>query len=121
MFGNLIRAFKGGGMGGKAIYVLSKTYNLTVSHPEHLDMMKRISQKFGEVYNEHEMAVQFLAQFSNTIETNHPRAQREIEKYIRMSKGAYNRGLVTSDIAMEELFKVARNRFGINPDDIEAA
>jgi hypothetical protein len=120
MFSNLIRAFKGGSMGAKAIHVLSKTYSLTVSHPEHLDMMKRISQNFGEVYNEHEMAVQFLAQFSNTIKTDHPQAQREIEKYIRMSKGAYKRGLVESEIVMEELFKVARDRFGINPDDIEA-
>lgn len=120
MLGKLIRGFKGGGMGAKAIHVLGKTYGLVVSHPQHIDMMERVSQVFGEVYNEHEMAVQFLAEFSNTIKTDHPQAKREIEKYIRMSKGAYKRGLVESDVAMEELFKVARERFDINPDDIEA-
>jgi uncharacterized protein YlxP (DUF503 family) len=120
MLGKIIRAFKGGGMGGKAIHVLSKTYRLTVSRPNELDMMKRISQSFGEVYNEHEMAVQFLAQFSSTIQIDHPKAEREIKKYIRMSKGARKRGLVASDIPLEELFKVARERFGIEPDDIEA-
>ena len=120
MFGKLIRAFVSGGMGAKAIHVLSKTYSLQVSHPEHLNMMKRITENFGETLNEHEMAVQFLAEFSKTIKTDHPQAKAEIEKYIRMSKGAYNRGLATMERPQQELFKVARERFGIEPDDIPA-
>ncbi|MGZ8227597.1 MAG: hypothetical protein ACXWT3_13320 [Methylococcaceae bacterium] len=121
MFGKLIRGLTASGNGAKAIHVLSKTYSLTISHPDQLNMMKRIYMNFGELYNEHEMAVQFLAEFSNMIKIDHPKAKREIEKYIRMSKGAYNRGLVESDVVMEELFEVARERFNINPDDIEAA
>lgn len=121
MFGNLIQAFKGGGMGGKATHVLRKTYNLSISHPDHLEIMKNISQNFSQSYDEHEMAVQFLAQFSKTIKKDHPQAKREIEKYIRMSKGAYNRGLLKSDIGMKELFNVAKERFNIDSNDIDAA
>lgn len=108
-------------MGVKALHVLSKTYSLEVSHPEHLTMMQRIAQNFSESLNEHEMAVQFLAQFARTIKTDHPQAHREIEKYIRMSKGAYNRGLARAEGPKEELFHVARARFGIEPDEIAAA
>jgi len=120
MFGKLFRAFAAGGTGAKAIYVLSKTYILEVSHPEHLSMMNGIARIFGETLNEHEMAVQFLAEFSNTIKADHPRARAEIEKYIRMSKGAYNRGLARTGGPQQELFKVARERFGVEPNDIAA-
>lgn len=119
MFGNLVRSFKGGGMGAKAIQVLAKTYGLALSHPAHMDMIKRISLNYGEVYNEHEMAVHFLSEFSNTIKTDHPQAQSEIKKYIKLSKGALNRGLIT-EVPLEELCKVAKSRFGINPDEIKA-
>ena len=118
MFGKMFRAFAAGGTGAKAIQVLVKTYSLEVSHPDQLSMMNRIAQNFGESFNEHEMAVQFLAEFSSTIKTDHPRARTEVEKYIRMSKGAYSRGLAVSKIPQEKLFKVARERFGINPSDI---
>jgi hypothetical protein len=121
MFGKLIRSFTGGANGAKAIHVLSKTYSLEVSHPQQLDMMRRIAASYGELYNEHEMAVYFLAQFAKTIQLDHPLARREMEKYIRMSKGAYNRGLVQSDVVIEELFKIAKERFNIDPDTIEAA
>lgn len=120
MFGRLIRAFAAGGTGAKAIHVLSKTYSLEVSHPQQLDMMNRIARNFGETLNEHEMAVQFLAQFSSTIKTDHPQARREIEKYIRMSKGAYSRGLARTEGPQQELFRVARERFGVEPNEIAA-
>lgn len=120
MLGRILRALKGGGNGAKAIHVLRKTYSLSVTHPQHIDMMKRISNNFGEVYNEHEMAVQFLAQFIETIKTDHPQAHREVIKYIRMAKGAQNRGLVESEVVMEELFKVAKIRFGIDAESINA-
>jgi len=121
MFGRLFRSFAAAGTGAKAIHVLRKTYSLDVSQSQHLSMMKRISENFGEFYNEHEMAVQFLAQFIDTIQIEHPQARREVEKYIRMSKGSYNRGLATHDHPQQELFRVARERFGIDPDAIAAA
>ena len=120
MFGKMFRAFAAGGTGAKAIQVLVKTYSLEVSHPDQLSMMNRIAQNFGESLNEHEMAVQFLAEFAGTIKTDHPRARSEVEKYIRMSKGAYNRGLASMDGPQERLFKVARERIGIEPNDIVA-
>jgi hypothetical protein len=118
VFGRLFRAAAAGGTGAKAIHVLSKTYSLEVSHPQHLSMMKRIAENFGEFFNEHEMAVQFLAQFANTVQTDHPQARREIEKYIRMSKGAYSRGLASDPQPQQELFRVAQERFGIDPSTI---
>lgn len=121
MFGRIFRAIAGGSTGAKAIHVLSKTYSLEVSHPQHLEMMNRIAQNFGDFFNEHEMAVQFLAQFSNTIKTDHPQATREVEKFIRMSKGAYSRGLASAEGPQQDLFQVARDRFGIEPNDIPAA
>jgi hypothetical protein len=120
MFGKMFRSFAAGGTGAKAIHVLGKTYNLEVSHPEHLAMMRQIAQYRGESLNEHEMAVAFLVRFAYTIKPDHPQARREIEKYIRMSKGAYNRGLVKFDGDMQQLFKAARERFGVEPDNIEA-
>lgn len=118
MFGKIFRAFSAGRAGAQAIKILAKTYGLEVSHPDQLSMMNRIAQNFSESFNEHEMAVQFLAEFSKTIQIDHPRARSEVEKYIRMSKGVYSRGLAVSEIPQEKLFKVARERFGIDPSDI---
>lgn len=120
MLRTLIRSFRTGALEAKTIQVLQRTYNLTVNHPTHRKMIKRISQGFSESYNEHEMAVQFLAEFSEIIQIDHLQAKREVEKYVRFSKSAYNRGLIKSDRVMEQLFKVAKMRFNINPDDIEA-
>jgi len=120
MFGDLFRSFAAGKTGAKAIRVLGKTYNLEISHPTHLAMMQEISRRF-ELYNEHEMAVQFLAEFSATIKADYPHARFEIEKYIRMSKGVYKRDLAWVHAPQEELFRVARERFGIEPNAIPAA
>jgi hypothetical protein len=120
MFGKIIRSLKAGGNGAKAIRVLSRTYHLQVSHPEHIKMIQRITSDYGELLNEHEMAIEFLAQFATTIKIDHPKAQSEVKKYIRMAKGAQKRGLVESSIVMERLFNVANERFGIIPESIEA-
>lgn len=121
MFGKIIRSFRVGKRGADAIHVLMKTYSLEVSHQEHLDMMHQIALDFGDLMNEHDLAIMFLARFSSTIKTDHPQAEREIKKYIRMSKGSYNRGLARSSVALEQLFDVIRNRFNIDPDQVEAA
>lgn len=118
MFGNLFKSFAAGKNGVKIIHVLTKTYSLTVTHPQQLEMIDRIAINFSESLNEHEMAVHFLAEFSKTIKTDHPQAIREIEKYIRMSKGAYSRGLAQVRRPQEALFLVARERFGVDPDSV---
>ena len=120
MLGDLFRSFAAGKKGAKAIRVLAKTYSLEISHPQHLTMMQHISKRF-ELYNEHEMAVQFLAEFSQKIKSDHPQAKSEIEKYIRMSKRTYNRELAWVHAPQDELFRVARERFGIEPNDVQAA
>ena len=121
MIGNLFRSFAAGKVGAKAIHVLAKTYSLEVSHPQQLERMRQLSQYRGDSLNEHEMAVAFLVYFVYTIKPDHPQARREIEKYIRMSKGAYNRGLVKYNGDMLQLFQAARERFGVEPDEIDAA
>lgn len=119
MFKNFFQSMATGKNAVKTVHVLTKTYSLVVSHPHELEMVDRISKKFSASLNEHEMAVQFLAEFSKTIKPDHPKAIREIEKYIRMSKGAYSRGLARVTNPQEALFQVARERFGVNPDLIE--
>jgi len=121
MLGNLIRAFKGGASGGKAITVLNKTYSLSISHPDHMQLMKRISSSFGELYNEHEMAVHFLSEFVKLIKQDHPQAKSEVEKYIKMAKGAKARGLVESEVPLELLYESVLESFNINHNDIKAA
>lgn len=121
MFGKFIKSFKIGADVNKITLVLARTYSLAVSQPIHLDQINHIAQVFGESFNEHEMAVQFLAEFSNTIKTDHPKAKNEIVKYIRMAKGSYLRGLAVSTIPLEKLLKVARERFDIEPDEIKSA
>jgi hypothetical protein len=121
MFGNFFKAAKSGATGAKAIHVLSKTYSLEISHSEHLEMMRLISMEYAGIFNEFEMAVQFLSQFSNSIKVDHPKAKSEIKKYIRMSKGLYKHGLATDKSPLEDLFKVARDRFNIEPNEIDSA
>lgn len=119
MFGKIFKSFSAGKNRAKTIHVLTKTYSLVVTHPQQLEMIDGIAENFSESLNEHEMAVQFLAEFSKTIKTDHPQAIREVEKYIRMSKGAYSRGLAEVKRPQEILFQVARERFGIDPDSIQ--
>ena len=118
MFGNFFKSLSTGKDSIKILHVLTKTYSLSVTHPQQLDMVDRVAREFSGVLNEHEMAVQYLAEFSKTIKTDHPQAIREIEKYIRMSKGAYSRGLANARQPQEALFQVARERFGVNPESI---
>ena len=105
----------------KTTHVLVKTYSLQVSHPQQIDMLNHIVQRNNGTLNEHELAVKFLAEFAGTIQQDHPQAIREIEKYIRMSKGAYNRGLAHIKEPQNELFFIAKQRFGIDANTIEAA
>ena len=120
MFGKLFKSAAASKASAKAVHVLGKTYSLQITHSQQLEMMNRIDQDCSDKLNEHEMAVQFLAEFSRTIRVDHPKAISEIEKYIRMSKGSYNRGLAHIKQPQQELFRVAQERFGIDPNNIDA-
>lgn len=121
MLRGLFRSWSAGVDAAKATNVLLRTYSVSISHQVHLEMMDRIAKAFSGVLNEHEMAVQFLAEFSKTIQLEHPKARAEVEKYIRMSKGAYARGLAHAPLPMDDLFRVARDRFGIDASTIDGA
>lgn len=121
MFGKLFKSVSASKVSAKTLHVLGKTYSLEVTHSQQLEMVNRIAQDYSQKFNEHEMAVQFLAEFSRTIKTDHPKAISEIEKYIRMSKGSYNRGLAHIAQPQQELFRVAQERFGIDPNNIDSA
>lgn len=102
-------------------YVLGKTYMVDVVHPQHVAEIKLLVEGCSSFRNEHELAVLWLARFVRTIQPNHPKAHREVEKYIRMAKGAYARGLVTAQHPLDELFDAALMVHGIDEADIDPA
>lgn len=102
-------------------YVLGKTYMLDVVHPQQVREIKLLVKGCASFRNEHELAVLWLARFVRTIKPDHPMARREVEKYIRMAKGAYARGLVTTHQPLDELFDSALVAHGIDEADIDAA
>lgn len=120
MFGKLFKSVATSKTNAKILHVLGKTYSVEVTHSQQMEMVNRIAQDYSDKLNEHEMAVQFLAEFSRTIRIDHPKAISEIEKYIRMSKGAYSRGLAHIVQPQQELFRVAQERFGIDSNNIDA-
>jgi len=121
MFGKLLNNFKHIGTITEVKFILSNTYSLDVSLPAQKEMLLRVVENFGQTLNFHELAIQFLADFSKTILKGHPRANSEIEKYIRFSKGAYLRGLATNERPQQELFEVAQKQFGIDSNSIVSA
>lgn len=121
MFGNIFKAFSTGKRSAEISRILMKTYSLSVSRAHEIELINSIVESHSNTLNEHELAVQFLAEFSRTMKTDHPQASKELTKYIRMSKGAYSRGLAQKRQPQEELYKVARERFGIEPNSIEGA
>lgn len=122
MFRELFSAWRGGAAQGKLIQVLSTHYNLDVSHPTFMAMTQRIAQNFSEVLNEHEMAIQFVAEFTaKHIQADHPRAISEVQKYIRVSNSAYQSGRASYRRPQQDLFVAARDRFGIDAGQVLAA
>lgn len=122
MFGSMVRKFREGQIGGKAVHVLLRTYSLALDQ-SHVARIQRMALDYGlaESFNEHEIAVFFLANFIKDIKPDHPKAKAEVTKYIRFAKGAKNRGLIRSDIPLVELFEAAQRHFGIDHSEIEAA
>jgi hypothetical protein len=67
------------------------------------------------------LAIQFLADFAQDgLHPCDPSAQTTLTNFIRKAKGAKNRGLLSGDRPLQELYQVARDRFGIDPDKIDA-
>jgi hypothetical protein len=115
MFGKLFRSFQEGMNGAKATQVLMKTYTLILDDAGHQRMQGLVSAGYADLYNEHELAVKFLADFSGEfIDPDNPRAKSEITKYIRMAKSVQARGLMHSSQPIEELFNVALHVHGID-------
>jgi hypothetical protein len=122
MFGKLFRAFQEGAKGAKATQVLMRTYSLMLDDAGNQRMQGLVNAGFADHYNEHELAVKFLADFTREfIDPNNARAKTEVTKYIRMAKGASERGLITFDRPLKELFDAARSVHGIDHSTIDAA
>jgi hypothetical protein len=113
-------AISGGEHAAKAQIVLLRTYSLSLDRNGQ-EELRRIATQFREVMNEHEVALKYLCEFSRKINPEHPKALAEVTKYVRMAKGARVRGLVNSDFLLDELLDIARMRFKLEPNSIEAA
>jgi hypothetical protein len=122
VIGKVAGAFKEGMNGAKATQVLMKTYSLILDDAGHQRMQGLVSAGYADLYNEHELAVKFLADFSaEFIDPDNPRAKPEVIKYIRMAKGAKGRGLIGNSDPLDELQNVAKNVFGIDHRSIDPA
>lgn len=102
------------------VAILNKLYLLTFSSTKYTSQIEKFVHEMGDKFNEHEIAIIFLASYSSHIKTDHPRAEIEVKKYISRAKGAYDRGLARDPMPKEYLFSVASERFGIDPVAIEA-
>lgn len=102
------------------VTILNKLYLLTFSSTKYTSQIEKFVKEMGDKFNEHEIAIVFLASYSSHIKVDHPQAEIEVKKYISRAKGAYDRGLAHDPMPKEYLFSVASERFGIDPGAIEA-
>ena len=121
MIGKFIRSFSNGRVGAKAIEVLIRTYGIVVDENTQRRILIMVQSGLADSYNEHEMAVHFLSDFIKTIDPAHPMAVAQVTKYIRIAKGARNRGFVQAHLPMNMLFEAALTRFGISEAQITTA
>lgn len=112
MLRELFGAFRGGIMQGKVVNVLSKTFDLVVSHPAHLEKIKELISCAPEL-NEFEHAIGFLAAFTPTIPKTHPSAIAEVKKYVHRSQRLYGEGLARERAPALVLFRAACDAFGV--------
>lgn len=115
MFAKMFRSFQEGINGAKATQVLLKTYGLILDDAGHQRMQGLVQDGFADLYNEHELAIKFLADFSREfIDPEYPKARPEVLKYVRIAKSAQSRGLILTSSPLDALFKVAHEKFGID-------
>lgn len=115
MLGDAMRAWSKGKVGGLAGKLLERQYNVHVRTPEGVRRLERLMECFGDLMNEHELAILFLAEMVETVPADHPRIREELPKYIQMSNLAYETGHARNRNPQTQLFEAIRNRFGINP------
>jgi hypothetical protein len=116
MLSGFFGAFRKGAAHAKMIHVLSHYYNLDVSHPSTIAITQRIAENFSESLNEHELAIQFLAEFTAYhMLQDHPRAVFEVEKYLRVAGMAYDNEFAKYWPPFEALLRAAHERFGVRP------
>ena len=120
MFGSLFGISKQEQKLRDTVTILNKLYLLTFTSTKYTSQIEKFVKEMGGKFNEHEIAIIFLASYSSHIKLDHPQAQIEVKKYISRAKGAYDRGLAQDPMPKEYLFSVASERFGIDPGAIEA-
>lgn len=121
MFG-FLKGLRWGKSAGKAVQVLLKTYDLAVEDESTLNRIQMVAQNFDELgYNEHDVALQFLVLLVNGSDSSNDRQKQLAIKYISRAKGAYKRGLLTTELPLERLIDKAKEKFNINVDNIPAA
>jgi hypothetical protein len=119
MFGSLFGRSKQKQKFRDTIDVLNKLYLLTFTTSKYPSEIQKFDQA-GDKFNEHEIAIIFLASYSSHIKRDHPQAEIEVKKYISRAKGAYDRGLARDPMPREYLFSVVSERFGIDPNAVPA-
>lgn len=112
MLKDLFGAFRGGIMQGKVVIVLSKTFDLSVTHPVHLEKIKENIQ-WAPDHNEFEHAVGFLAGFVPTIQKTNPSALGEVQKYVNRTQRLYTEGLAKERIPALVLNRAVCDSFGV--------
>lgn len=121
MFG-FLKGLRWGRNAGKAVQVLLKTYDLAVQDESTLNRIQMVAQNFDELgYNEHDVAVQFLSLLINGSDSSNEKQKQLAIKYISRAKGAYKRGLLTTDSPLERLIDKGKEKFNIDADNIPAA
>lgn len=119
MLQGLFRAFRGGVAEAKVLHVLSHYYNLDATGPSAASRIHRIVENLCDSHNEHEMAVQFLAEFTaKCMQQDHPRAVDEVKRYVRVAGAAYENEAANFMPPYIALLKTAAERFGVRPEDV---
>lgn len=123
MFLDNIKKFRRGRKVEKVVFVLLKTYDLSVEDEFNLSRIDRIVQNFDEVgtYDEQSAAVLFLTQLVKHSDPSNERQKELAIKYILRAKGAHKRGILTSDYMLNNLFDKAKSVFNIEADSLTDA
>ena len=119
MLRQLVGAFRDGKNRAKALRVLSRTFSLILTSPQHHGILEIVSEGSSEIWNEYEVAVMFIFHLYETADVNNPKVKKDIIKYTRIVKGQHNRNLVSQSV--QNIFlDMARDRFNVDTDKLEA-
>lgn len=120
MFGKFLSRLQEGSRISEVLRVLSKTYSLNVSDTVSIEDIKFLIEIYGDMYGPQEIALKFVVDLIGKIRPDHPKARPEIERLIKVAKGAYRRGLIDSNVLLDSLCDTAFERFGIDANNIPA-